>query len=116
MVALMNGTVYSYIMMILITVGFVLLSSLAGIKINLGHPKLNWKNEQEVVKNSAGVVLSMFADWGITLVLAAILVGLSFVNIYLAGISTLAFELILSLILYLTLMNNCERKIDLLEQ
>lgn len=116
MVALMNGTVYSYIMMILITVGFVLLSSITGLKINLGHPKLNWKNEQEVVKNSAGVVLSMFADWGITLVLAAILVGLSFVNIYLAGISTLAFELILSLILYLTLMNNCERKINLLEQ
>ena len=57
----------------------------------------------------------MFIDWGLTLILAAVCVLLSFVNSYLAGILTIVVLLIMCLISYKILINISENKIRNIE-
>ena len=62
------------------------------------------------------MVISMFLDWGIVIALAAILVGLSYVNIYLSGILAVVVIALASIVFYYLLMNSCERCIEKIEE
>ena len=111
-----QATIYSYIMCTLISIAYVILASIVGIRINLSHYKLKWKNEQECVKSSSGAVLSMLADFGILILVAALLIGLSFVSIYLAGFVTLGAILLLSYVLYITMLKHIDYKFSKIEE
>lgn len=111
----LNATIYSYIMCTLISVMYVILASIIGLRINLSHYKLKWKNEQECVKSSSGAVLSMLADFGAFIVVAGLVIGLSFINIYLAGIITLVVIMLLSYILYITMIKHVDYKFSKIE-
>lgn len=115
-IALIQPTIYSSIILIVGPLLFVVLASILGLLINLSYYKLKWKSEQEFCKNSAAVVISMLLDWVIMLVLGGILIGFTFVNIYLAGILAIALLVVASVIFYFILMNTCERKIEAIEE
>lgn len=115
MIVFIQPTIFASIILIIGPILYIVLASIIGLLINLIYPKINWKNEKEVFKNSASVVLSMFIDWGLTLILAAVCVLLSFVNSYLAGILTIVVLLIMCLISYKILINISENKIRNIE-
>ena len=108
--------VYNIILLIFIPLLYVIVSSMIGLLINIFFYKLKWKNEQECVKNSMAVVLSMLIDWAITIVLGAALVGLSFINPYLAGISGLVFIIILGIVFYFVLFRNLDTRFNNIEE
>ncbi len=100
LIIVLNPNVVSIISLIIIPFLFVLTVTPLGLFINLIYHKFDWNNEREVVKNSASVSITLFIDWGLTLVFAATLIGLSFVNIYLAITSTILLLVVLSVVLY----------------
>lgn len=108
--------VYNIILLIFIPLLYVIVSSMIGLLINIFFYKLKWKNEQECVKNSMAVVLSMLIDWAITIVLGAALVGLFFINPYLAGISGLVFIIILGIVFYCVLFRNLDTRFNNIEE
>lgn len=108
--------VYNILLLIFIPLLYVIVSSMIGLLINIFFYKLKWKNEQECVKNSMAVVLSMLIDWAITIVLGAALVGLSFINPYLAGISGLVFIIILGIVFYFVLFRNLDTRFNNIEE
>ena len=114
-IALVQPSIFSCIMLVITPLLYVCLTSIMGLLINLSYHKLKWKNEQECVKNSAGVVISMLLDWVVTIVLAIFLVGASAINIYLGGISAAVVLLIAGIIFYFVLMNGVQRKIENIE-
>jgi len=116
LVALTQPSIYSIIILFVAPLLFVTLASVLGLLINISYYKLKWKNEQQFCKNSASVVISMLLDWLIMIILAGLLVGFTFVNIYLAGILTIAALAIATIILYIVLMKTCERKIEAIEE
>ena len=109
-------TIFSAIMLVIIPLLYVILTSIIGLVINLSYYKLKWKNEQECVKNSAGVVISMFVDWGVTFVMAGALIGLAFVNVYLSALAGLGVLLIAIIFFYSILMNTVNNKINKIEE
>ncbi len=116
MIALIQPTIFSSIMLLITPLMFVILTSILGLLINLTYYKLKWKNEQECVKNSAGVIIAMLLDWVVTFVLAITLVGLSFLNEYVSGIATIVVLVIGIIIFYFILMNSVENKISKIEE
>lgn len=116
MIILIQPTLYSSIIILILPILFVILTSILGLFINLRYYKLKWKSEQEAVKNSVAMVISMFLDWGIVIALAGILVGLSYVNIYLSGILAVVVIALASIVFYYLLMNSCERCIEKIEE
>lgn len=115
-ILLIQPTIYASVILILIPLLFVILASILGLFINLRYYKLNWKSEQEAVKNAAAMVISMFIDWGIVIVLAAILIGFSFINIYLAGIFAVVALIVIIVLFYYLLMSSCEKCIERIEE
>ena len=57
------------VLLLLFSVLFVLLCAALGLMINLKLPNLNWTNETVAVKQSASVLVSMLANWGILFLL-----------------------------------------------
>lgn len=109
-------TILSVIALYVIPLLFVVLSSILGIIINLSYYKLKWKNEQECVKASAGMVLSMLTDWLIMIGLTGILVGFGFINAYLACGLAIVLLIVANVGLYFYLMSSAERKIAKIEE
>lgn len=107
--------VFAIVMIYILPLLFVVLASEIGLIINLHFYKLNWKNEVEAVKQSASVVITMLADWGVAILLAGVSVGLAFVNIYVSGLVTLAILAIGSIVLYIVTMAIVQRRIDSIE-
>lgn len=116
MIIFIQPTIFSSIMLIVLPLLYVVLISLISLIINLSYYKLKWKNEQECVKNSAGVVISMFVDWGITLALAGALIPLAFVNSYLSGLVGLGVLLIGVVSFYFILIRTVSNKINRIEE
>lgn len=116
MIIFIKPTIFSSIMLIVLPLLYIVLVSLIGLVINLSYYKLKWKNEQECVKNSAGVVISMFIDWGITFVLAIALVALAFVNVYVSALSGVVILLIGIIFFYNILMHTVNNKINKIEE
>ena len=107
-----KASIFSIIMMILSVLAYMLLVNFLGLRMNLAFPKLKWTNENEIVKNSASLVACMFIDWGIVMVTAGVMVGLMFVNMYVAPIVATVALAIMAFCFYMAIMKRCERIID----
>ena len=96
---------------------YILFSAVLGLLINLRHPKLKWDNENEVVKNSASVVIAMLLNflWAIilsvTLIVATIFLKSPLVP-YIVVASVLA---VATVIIYLVLRRIFPKKIEEIE-
>ncbi|MGM9971130.1 MAG: hypothetical protein ACI35W_01825 [Anaeroplasmataceae bacterium] len=103
-IILFKCNIVGSIAMVIIPLLYLVTISVLGMVIQLSYPKLHFKNELEVIKQSASVVITMFVGMGIEVVMALItvFVGL-FVNMYLAYLVTAIFLLALSIgfIIYL---------------
>lgn len=114
-IVLIQPSIYSCILLFILPLLYVVLTSVLGLLLNLSYYKLKWKNEQECVKNSAGTVISMLLDWVVMIVLSALLIGLSVIHSYLAGLAAVAMLLIAIGVFYSVLMKSVERKIEKIE-
>ena len=116
MIVLVQPTVFSSVLLILFPLFFVLLASILGFTINLSLPKLKWKNEQECVKMSACIVITMLLDWLITILLGVSLIGLLFVNIYLSGLLSFGILIVATIISYIYTIKTVEKKMNKIEE
>lgn len=90
-------------------------ASCTGLLINLNYYKLKWINEQEVVKNSAAVVVSMLVDFGLTIAFVGFSVGSAFVNAVLAAVVLAVLNIGFAVVAYMILMLFAEEKIRKIE-
>lgn len=111
MIIIFKPSIISIISLIIIPLLFTLMATAFGLYANLHYNKFNWNNEREVVKNSASVSIALFVDWGFTILFAGLLIGLSFVNEYLAILSTIFTILLLSFVFYRLSHNNIEKRV-----
>jgi ABC-2 type transport system permease protein len=95
---------------------YVIAISSGDLLINLFFIKLNWKNEQEAVKNSAATLLSMLAGFVLTIIIGVSLVLLSFVSMYLGILVTTIIVGILAGLLYFINIQIIDKRIELIEQ
>ena len=112
MVVIMQPSIYSIIMLYLITIAYILLANFLALRINLAFPKFKWKSENEIMKNSASLVASMFIDWGIVLVSSGVIVTLGILNVYLGAILGLAGLVIMAVCFYVAIMKRCTKIIE----
>ncbi len=61
----LKGGLMTTLILLVFSVLFVLLCATLGLMINLKLPNLNWTNETVAVKQSASVIVSMLANWGV---------------------------------------------------
>ncbi len=59
------------VLMTLCVLGFVLLTAVYGLMINIKKPRLDWTNETVPIKQGASVAISMFSGWGFVLLFGA---------------------------------------------
>ena len=104
------------IAILLLPILFLIAISCLDFLINLFFIKINWKNEQEAVKNSASVALSILAGLVLTIVIGIVLILLSFISINLAILVTILITLLLSWILYLVIARIINKRIEAIEQ
>ncbi|MCR5348453.1 MAG: hypothetical protein K6E59_02445 [Bacilli bacterium] len=69
-----QGSAWDIVAMYLIPVAYVVLNALVGLIVALHFPKLKWNNETEAVKNSMSVLVALLINFGVTLVLGAIVI------------------------------------------
>lgn len=84
------------IVSICLIVSFSMFVAVMGLLSNLLYPNLDWKNEVAVVKRSASMIITMLVSLAYVIILGGIyvLLGISFLNIYiiLASILTLILD------------------------
>lgn len=90
-------------------------ASCTGLLINLNYYKLKWINEQEVVKNSAAVIISMLVDFGLTIVFVGLTVLSAIVNAVLAAAVLAVLNIGFAVVAYILLMLFAEEKIRKIE-
>lgn len=56
------------ILQLALPIAFTLFVGLFGLLMNLRHPRLDWTNEAQIIKNSVSVIVTMFASWGILII------------------------------------------------
>ena len=81
-------------MLIVIPTLLALISSFAGVLINIYHPKLDFDDETKVVKQSLSVLLSMVFTFVLTLIPVAIYLIFSTISLNLLILITLAFYIV----------------------
>ncbi len=112
LVVLLKLDPYAIVMNYLISTAYCILVSLIGLMVNMAFPKLKWKTENEVLKNSASVTISMLIDFGITILIAGALIGLTFINRYLATAVGLSLTVLACAIIYALIIKRCEKVIE----
>ena len=60
---------FTAILLFVMPMLFVLLSAAFGLMVNLKMPNLSWTDETVPVKQSMGVLLSLFGGWGLVIVI-----------------------------------------------
>lgn len=100
-----------YLVPILVTLLGVFISLL----INLTFYKLRWKSEQEVVKSSSSVVISMLIGFGIDIAVSGLLVGLGIVMKPLGIFLTIGALAIASVVIFAILNSVFAKKIIKIE-
>lgn len=95
------------ILVMLVPIVGVICSSYFGLIVNLAFPKMNWKNETQVIKQSASVMLSMFVSIGFnTLIIILSVVALSNLSI---SITEVMLCLLVIYLLIMVLLEYCLR-------
>ena len=115
MVVLLLPNLISIIGIYLIPLLISIFVPIIGLLINSIYYKLKWMNEQEVVKNSMSVVLTMLIGFVIDFVVAGLLIGLSFVSSILAVTLSIGLFIVLNIVFYLILRNTFEDRIEKIE-
>ncbi len=95
----LNMDFRSSVLVILTPIVALVCSSYFGLLVNLAYPKFKWQNETQVIKQSASVMIEMFASMGFNI----LIIGLSVLAVIYLNISF--FEIILCiLVIFLLLM------------
>ncbi len=94
MLAALHLPVLSAVAVVVLPQLFVLVMAAFGLMLNLKMPNLEWTNETVPVKQSMGVMLSLFGGWGLVLVLGGLCFALHGILRY--ELLTLACALLLS--------------------
>ena len=100
---------------VLIPLIYIVIYSNIGLLINQFFYKLNWTNEQQVVKNSSAVLLSMLAGFILTILIGVIIILLTLVNIDLAIFGTFIFMVITSRLLLKLNLHLIDKRINIIE-
>lgn len=108
---LFKADLISAIFIVLVPLLFIIFISVLGMNIQLSHPKLNYKNIQEVYKNSFSVVILMLLGFlvEIAMVGLVILFGI-YVNLYIAYVVIILLLIMLITLLSIYLYKTCDRK------
>jgi ABC-2 type transport system permease protein len=116
LVAFIQPTFIQAIAIIALPILYVIAISSGDLLINLFFYKLNWKNEQEAVKNSAATMLSMLAGFISAIIIGIIMFVLSLINMYLSVLVSLIALGVLAWLLYYTNMQIITKRIETIEQ
>jgi ABC-2 type transport system permease protein len=116
LVAFIQPTFIQAIAIIVLPIFYVIAISSGDLLINLFFYKLNWKNEQEAVKNSAATMLSMLAGFISAIIIGIIMFVLSLINMYLSVLVSLIVLGVLAWLLYYTNMQIITKRIERIEQ
>lgn len=111
-VILIEPTVFSSIMLYIIPILYVIFVSIVGLLININYPKISWKNENECVKQSGSILITMITDWAITIGFGLILVFGSMWNHIFTGLIVVILLIILIVISYMTMIKQSVKKIN----
>ena len=114
-VVFFHNNVLDIVMTYVVPLIFVLITGVLGLICNVKHPKFKWKNEQEVVKNSAAILFTMLFGSLISLNVGGLIVGLVFVNQLMAYLVGLGLLLIVLLICFLHLNSIFAKRIEKME-
>ena len=107
--------IYSFFIIILLPLSYIIFMSVLGLRLNLALPKLHWSDEKEVIKQGgAGAILSLI-DFLAVVILAGMIILLMMVNYYLATILPIFLLLLGSLIIYLIMMKKSDTLIGRIE-
>ena len=68
----LQGSILTSILLLAMTLLYVLLSAQFGLFINLKHPNLTWTREITPIKQSMGVMLSLFGGWAYAAIIAGV--------------------------------------------
>ena len=115
LVVTMKASLLSAIALILAPLFFVLGASSLGLLLNASFYKLRWKNEAEVVKNSASVIVSMLADFGITILMIGVGVASAFLPQPFGAILLTATCALFGFVLYAITVSVADDKIGKIE-
>ena len=105
MVAFIQPSWEAIIAIYVLPILYSFLNVFISLLVNLRFYKLKWRNEQEVVKSSSAVVLSMLFGFATELVLAGLLIGLGVISPYI-GIFVSMGVLVLADILFFAILNS----------
>jgi ABC-2 type transport system permease protein len=82
-----GGSVWDWLVILLLPQTFIVLTAVGGLAINLNFPKLEWTNEIYVVKQSASVMITLFGGMGVIALLgllyALLFAGIMSLTVYL---------------------------------
>ena len=101
--------------MVLIPLIYIVIYSNIGLLINQFFYKLNWTNEQQVVKNSSAVLLSMLAGFILTILVGGIIILLTLINLDLAIFGTFISMVITSRLLLKLNLHLIDKRINIIE-
>ena len=97
----LQGSALTAILLLAMTLLYVLLSAQFGLFINLKRPNLTWTREITPIKQSMGVMLSLFGGWAYAAIIAGVFLLLGHRlggDAYLAVFSVI--NAVLSILLY----------------
>lgn len=106
----------SILAIFLIPILYVFLTVTVSLLLNLTFYKLKWSSEQEVVKSSSSVVISMFLGFGIDIVVAGLLLGLGVISVILGVLVTIGVLLASTIVFFTILSTTFEKKIMKIEE
>ena len=95
------GTPAERILVVLLPLGYGILSGMLGLSLGLKFPNLTWTNETAPIKQSASVTIALFGGWGYSIVMGGLyflLQGFMSATVYL--LLMLALTIALSCLLY----------------
>jgi ABC-2 type transport system permease protein len=115
-IVVIQPSIIQSIAIIFLPLLYVIAISSFDLLINLYFYKLNWKNEQEAVKNSAAALLSILAGFILTFIVGIIVIVLSLININLGILLSIIILGLLAGLLYFIDIKIIDKRINLIEQ
>lgn len=99
------------IYMIILSILVISLSGIIGIIVNIKYPKLNWKNDTEVVKESISTLISLISNILLMIIsVSIVLLLIEYIFINIAILIHLLLLTILNIILYKYLINKSKKE------
>lgn len=100
---------FDWIVIVTLNLAYLLLCNVVGFALNSKFYRFDWNEEREIFKNSSSVLISTFLGFLCEIILAASLIGLGFVNKWLAFSVSLVIIVIPTYIIYQYMIRNSSR-------